>query len=110
MRKAAALFVTGTAWHEFLRHGHHRSEHFAHLFIPFDKFGVDFEKIEELYATAAADMPNLRLRGLQMHIGSQLTLAGPFAEAVDKVKPLAKPGDPVQPEPANPRINVNERP
>jgi diaminopimelate decarboxylase len=54
-----------------------------------NKFGVDFEKIEELYATAAADMPNLRLRGLQMHIGSQLTLAGPFAEAVDKVKPLA---------------------
>jgi diaminopimelate decarboxylase len=54
-----------------------------------NKFGVDFGNIEELYATAAAEMPHLRLRGLQMHIGSQLTQAGPFAEAVDKVRPLA---------------------
>lgn len=53
-----------------------------------NKFGVDAAKIEDLYATAAAEMPNLRLRGLQMHIGSQLTQPGPFAEAVDKVKPL----------------------
>jgi diaminopimelate decarboxylase len=53
-----------------------------------NKFGVDFEKIEELYARAAAELPNLRLRGLQMHIGSQLTSVAPFVEAVERVRPL----------------------
>jgi diaminopimelate decarboxylase len=53
-----------------------------------NKFGVDFEKIEDLYARAAADLPYLKLRGLQMHIGSQLTSVGPFIEAVEKVRPL----------------------
>ncbi len=54
-----------------------------------NKFGVDFEQIEELYATVAAEMPHLHLKGLQMHIGSQLTQARPFLEAVRKVAPLA---------------------
>ncbi len=54
-----------------------------------NKFGVDFEKIEALYATAAAELPNVRMRGLQMHIGSQLTSLAPFKEAVEKVAPLA---------------------
>ncbi len=35
-------------------------------------------------------MKNLRLRGLQMHIGSQLTSVKPFEEAVRKVLPLVK--------------------
>ena len=38
-----------------------------------NKFGVDISRIEELYATIAAEMPHLHIRGLQMHIGSQLT-------------------------------------
>lgn len=54
-----------------------------------NKFGVDFSRIEELYATIAAEMPNLYIRGLQMHIGSQLTEIAPFVKAVTKVAPLA---------------------
>lgn len=52
-----------------------------------NKFGIAFEKIEALYARAAK-LKNLRLRGLQMHIGSQLTSVQPFEEAVRKVLPL----------------------
>ncbi|MFT3990487.1 MAG: diaminopimelate decarboxylase [Luteolibacter sp.] len=55
-----------------------------------NKFGVDFEAIEGLYERAAAGLPNIKLRGLQMHIGSQLTSISPFIEAVEKVAPLAK--------------------
>lgn len=54
-----------------------------------NKFGVDFEAIASLYDLAAEEMPNLHLRGLQMHIGSQLTSVKPFVEAVEKVAPLA---------------------
>ncbi|MCF7675280.1 MAG: diaminopimelate decarboxylase [Akkermansiaceae bacterium] len=53
-----------------------------------NKFGVDFEKIEDLYARAAAELPHIRLRGVQMHIGSQLTSVAPFIEAVERVRPL----------------------
>jgi diaminopimelate decarboxylase len=53
-----------------------------------NKFGVDFEAISGLYDRAAAGLPNIRLRGLQMHIGSQLTSISPFVEAVEKVVPL----------------------
>ncbi len=53
-----------------------------------NKFGIDFELIEDLYALAAREMPNLQLKGLQMHIGSQLTKVAPFAKAIVKVAPL----------------------
>jgi diaminopimelate decarboxylase len=52
-----------------------------------NKFGIAIEKIEGVYARAAK-LKNLRLRGLQMHIGSQLTSVQPFEEAVRKVLPL----------------------
>lgn len=55
-----------------------------------NKFGVDFEAISGLYERAAAELPNIKLRGLQMHIGSQLTSIAPFIEAVEKVTPLVK--------------------
>jgi diaminopimelate decarboxylase len=55
-----------------------------------NKFGVDFEAIAGLYERAAMELPNIRLRGLQMHIGSQLTSIAPFIEAVEKVTPLVK--------------------
>src|SRR5579872_5373171 len=54
-----------------------------------NKFGIAFEEIEGVYARAAG-MKNLRLRGLQMHIGSQLTSVRPFEEAVRKVVPLVQ--------------------
>lgn len=53
-----------------------------------NKFGIAFEEIESVYARAGK-LKNLRLRGLQMHIGSQLTEVRPFAEAVRKFVPLA---------------------
>jgi diaminopimelate decarboxylase len=53
-----------------------------------NKFGIAFETVEGVYARARK-LKNLRLRGLQMHIGSQLTEVRPFAEAVRKVVPLA---------------------
>ena len=55
-----------------------------------NKFGIDFERVREVYARAALDYPNLLLRGLQMHIGSQLTSVKPFVEAVEKVAPLVQ--------------------
>jgi diaminopimelate decarboxylase len=55
-----------------------------------NKFGVDFEAISGLYAHAATNLKNIRMRGLQMHIGSQLTSIAPFIEAVEKVIPLAR--------------------
>ncbi|MFZ9936684.1 MAG: diaminopimelate decarboxylase [Luteolibacter sp.] len=55
-----------------------------------NKFGVDFEAIAGLYDMAARELPHIRLRGLQMHIGSQLTSISPFIEAVEKVAPLAR--------------------
>lgn len=55
-----------------------------------NKFGVDYDAIASLYDRASRELPNIRLRGLQMHIGSQLTSVSPFVEAVEKVAPLAK--------------------
>jgi diaminopimelate decarboxylase len=54
-----------------------------------NKFGIAFEEIEKVYARAAK-LPNIRLRGLQMHIGSQLTDVAPFRKAVEKVAPLVE--------------------
>jgi diaminopimelate decarboxylase len=54
-----------------------------------NKFGIAFEQVEGVYARASR-LPNLRLRGLQMHIGSQLTAVAPFEKAVRKVLPLAR--------------------
>src|SRR5438094_5940489 len=54
-----------------------------------NKFGVAFEKVEEVYARASR-LKNLRLRGVQMHIGSQITAVRPFEDAVRKVLPLVR--------------------
>ncbi len=54
-----------------------------------NKFGIAFERVEGVYARASK-LKNLRLRGLQMHIGSQLTTVSPFEKALRKVLPLAR--------------------
>ncbi|HLX95164.1 MAG TPA: diaminopimelate decarboxylase [Verrucomicrobiae bacterium] len=54
-----------------------------------NKFGIAFEQIEGVYARVSR-LKNLRLRGLQMHIGSQLTSVAPFEQAVRKVRPLVR--------------------
>lgn len=54
-----------------------------------NKFGIAFEEVEAIYERASK-LKNLHIRGVQMHIGSQLTEVGPFEKAVKKVVPLAK--------------------
>jgi diaminopimelate decarboxylase len=53
-----------------------------------NKFGIPLEEVGAIYARGA-QWKNLRWRGVQMHIGSQLTEVRPFALAVKKVMPLA---------------------
>ena len=55
-----------------------------------NKFGIEFDHILDAYARVAKDCPNLEIRGLQMHIGSQLTNIAPFIEAAQKVVPLVQ--------------------
>src|SRR6184192_3385416 len=54
-----------------------------------NKFGIAFEQVEEVYARASR-LANLCLRGVQMHIGSQLTEVKPFELAVRKIVPLVQ--------------------
>ncbi|MGZ5002821.1 MAG: diaminopimelate decarboxylase [Chthoniobacterales bacterium] len=51
-----------------------------------NKFGIALDRIRAVYE-AAAKMANIRIRGVQMHIGSQITQAQPFAEAIRKIAP-----------------------
>jgi diaminopimelate decarboxylase len=54
-----------------------------------NKFGIAYESLEAVYARARR-LKHIRLRGVQMHIGSQLTQVGPFAQAVTKMVPLVR--------------------
>ena len=51
------------------------------------KFGVEYGFAFELYQRAAA-LPYLRVRGIDCHIGSQITEVSPFLAALDKVLDL----------------------
>ena len=48
------------------------------------KFGIAFDRALELYRHGAA-MPGIEIRGVDMHIGSQITELEPFCEAAAKV-------------------------
>ncbi len=52
-----------------------------------NKFGIPLKHAAAAYE-AASKLKNLHLRGVQMHIGSQLTDVAPFVEAVKKVAPF----------------------
>ena len=54
-----------------------------------NKFGVAFEQVPGVYARASK-LKNIRLRGVQMHIGSQITETLPFQLATEKVLPLVR--------------------
>ncbi|MBT5705297.1 diaminopimelate decarboxylase [Verrucomicrobia bacterium] len=54
-----------------------------------NKFGIAFEQVKKVYAKAAK-LGHLHLKGVQMHIGSQLTTTDPFEGAVKKLIPLVK--------------------
>jgi diaminopimelate decarboxylase len=54
-----------------------------------NKFGIALVDAPRVYESAAK-MANIDIVGVQMHIGSQITEAGPFAAAIEKVAPLVR--------------------
>jgi diaminopimelate decarboxylase len=52
-----------------------------------DKFGVDIDRAEEIYALAAT-LPGLEIYGISTHIGSQITTIEPFKKAFQKMRQL----------------------
>ena len=52
-----------------------------------NKFGIALDRLAAVYESAAK-MHNIDIVGVQMHIGSQITEAAPFADAIKKVAPL----------------------
>lgn len=64
--------------HHYTRTGHRAS-----------KFGVPLDAAPALYARAAAQ-PGLRVKGVSVHIGSQIAEAAPFARAVERMLELVQ--------------------
>ncbi len=54
-----------------------------------NKFGIALGRVAQVYE-AAARMSHITVRGVQMHIGSQITQAQPFAEAIEKIAPTVR--------------------
>ena len=54
-----------------------------------NKFGIALDQAQAIYERAAR-MSNIEIVGVQMHIGSQITDAKPFASAIEKVAPLVR--------------------
>ena len=54
-----------------------------------NKFGIALDRVAQIYERASK-MPGVAIRGLQMHIGSQITEATPFAAAIEKVTLLVR--------------------
>jgi diaminopimelate decarboxylase len=54
-----------------------------------NKFGIALDRVAAVYDKATR-LANIRVHGIQMHIGSQITAAKPFAEAIAKVAPLVR--------------------
>lgn len=52
-----------------------------------NKFGIDIALVPEVYARAS-EMPNLTIKGVDCHIGSQLTETRPFIDALDRILAL----------------------
>ena len=52
-----------------------------------NKFGIALDRLAAVYERAAK-MHNIDIVGVQMHIGSQITEAQPFADAITKVAPI----------------------
>ena len=62
--------------HKYTRTGHYET-----------KFGIPIDEARRLYA-AAAQMPGLELRGVDVHIGSQILEVEPYVIAVERVLKL----------------------
>jgi diaminopimelate decarboxylase len=52
-----------------------------------NKFGIALERAAQVYERASK-MPAVTVRGVQTHIGSQITEAAPFVAAIEKLVPL----------------------
>ena len=52
-----------------------------------NKFGVDIKEGLDLYKYAST-LKNIKIKGIQMHIGSQITDTIPYVNAIRKIKPL----------------------
>src|SRR5437899_7086368 len=64
--------------HEYISTGSHEN-----------KFGIALGRLAAVYERAAK-MTNIDIVGVQMHIGSQITEAAPFADAIKKVTPIVR--------------------
>jgi len=54
-----------------------------------NKFGMDEAVIEEIYSNQSA-YSNVKIKGIHIHIGSQITESTPFIKTIQKVKHLIK--------------------
>src|SRR5438874_1063063 len=54
-----------------------------------NKFGIALDRLAIVYERAAK-LRNINIVGVQMHIGSQITEAKPFADAIKKVAPIVR--------------------
>src|SRR5438132_4590567 len=54
-----------------------------------NKFGIALDQLPAVYERAAK-MRNIEIVGVQMHIGSQITQAEPFASAITKATPIVR--------------------
>ena len=54
-----------------------------------NKFGIGLDRAAQIYERASK-MPGVAIRGVQMHIGSQITEAKPFAAAIEKIALLVR--------------------
>ena len=54
-----------------------------------NKFGIALDRLAQIYERASK-MSGVAIRGVQMHIGSQITEAKPFAAAIEKVTLLVR--------------------
>src|SRR5262249_48812953 len=54
-----------------------------------NKFGVPFARARQVYADAAS-LPGIRISGVDMHIGSQITDLAPYDAAYERLADLAR--------------------
>jgi diaminopimelate decarboxylase len=64
--------------HEYVSTGSHEN-----------KFGIALDQLASVYKQAAK-LRSVEIIGVQMHIGSQITEAEPFASAIEKVAPIVR--------------------
>jgi diaminopimelate decarboxylase len=54
-----------------------------------NKFGIGIDRVAQIYLRAK-ELGNIAIRGIQMHIGSQITESKPFVQAIERLVPLVR--------------------